>query len=153
MAATDTGTQQQSHPLDELLQALQKVVDRIPWSSDVQHLEVLAHLRQAEEDLKGDAIDQTSGPVIRPAPVLPPAAETAAIAAGAGVPVLDYDKLADAMVRAQTRQAAIADQQNAQAAEAVAANPGWTPPGSVTAPPVESVAAQAAATDPNAQPA
>lgn len=129
MSLTDTETET-GHPLDHLFRAVQAVVDRIPWHSEAQHAEVMDSLRQGEAALKGDAINDTAPPVVRPAAELPPGAASpaAAVAAGAGV---DYDKLAEAIVRAQAKQAA-ADAAKADQPEEEAAppDPGWTPPSS-----------------------
>src|SRR5579875_2770306 len=82
------------HSHDPLFRALVAMADRLPWHSDTQHAEVVGHLRAAEEAIKGDALAP-------PAPVQPkPVNPAAAVAAGAGA--IDYDKLAAAIVKAQT---------------------------------------------------
>ncbi|HLI23353.1 MAG TPA: hypothetical protein VKU91_00235 [Acidimicrobiales bacterium] len=76
------------------------MADRLPWHSDTQHAEVVGHLRAAEEAIKGDALAESPA-VVPPAPVQPkPVNPAAAVAAGAGA--IDYDKLAAAIVKAQT---------------------------------------------------
>lgn len=133
MSDTST-TEVQPHPLDSLHRLLTMVVDRLPWHSEVQYQQAMELARDSEAALKGDAID-TSPAVVPPAPVLPaPVSTLEAAAAAAGQP-LDYAKLAEQIVLAQKRLEETAATQAAQADAAVAANPGWEPPGSVTATP------------------
>lgn len=124
----------QTHPLDSLHKVLLAVVARIPWHSEAQQQEVTDLLRQSEVDLKGDAIDSHPA-VVPPSPPAGPAASPLAMVAG---PEFDYDKLAAAMLKAQKEQEEAASEQMAQAHEAVAANPGWTPPGAATGATAES---------------
>lgn len=131
-----------SHPLDHLFSALMEIVDRVPWHSEVQHLAVLAHLRDGEQALKADAPDAAA--VVRPAPVIPEASAVPAPASGGAI---DYDKLASAIVAAQKQQQDTAALQMAQAQEAVAATPGFETPG-VAAPDTEAHAGAAAVADP-----
>lgn len=144
MSETSTSTvEAQPHPLDSLHRLLTMVVDRLPWHSEVQYHQAMALARESEAALKGDQID-TSPAVVPPAPVLPAPVSALEAAAGAAGQPLDYAKLAEQIVLAQKRLEETAATQAAQAEAAVAAaDPGWTPPGSVTASPVGHAGADA----------
>ena len=135
---TDTATQTtdtQGHPLDSLHRALVEIVNRLPWPSEDKHQSVLGMVRDSEADLKGDEIDNSPA-VVPPAPVgASPASPVEVATGGAGI---DYGRLAAAIVAEQNRTA---QAQMDQAAAAVAADPSFVPPGSVTDPAAEGHAA------------
>ena len=149
-ATVDQPVETSAHPLDGLHRLLVELVNRMPWHSEDQHLAMMELARQSEAAIKGDSIDSVHPPVVPPAPFRPAPLnplEAAGVASGVA---LDYDKLASAMVKAQ---AAFAAAQAAQAAAAVEADPGFVPPGAVTAPAGEAHAAAAAVeADPAAAP-
>lgn len=116
-----------------LFLALHQIVDRVPWHSEVQHQDVMDLVRQAETDVRGDSIDAEAPAVVPPKPAVNEATDPGMIAANANQQ-LDYSKLADAIVAAQQVQ-------QAQAAAAVAAAPGFETPGAENVPPAESHAA------------
>jgi hypothetical protein len=147
----DEPVETSSHPLDSLHRLLVELVNRMPWHSEGQQLEMMQLARDSEAAIKGDSIEAEHPPVVPPAPYLPPPVNPLEAAGmSTGVP-LDYDKLAAAMVKAQAK---FADQQAKQAAAAIEADPSFEPPGAVTVPaPAEAhAAAEAVATDPNARP-
>lgn len=121
--SSDSTTDVGPHPLDSLHRLLVEIVARLPWHSEGQASAMLDLVRESETALKGDTTSES---------VVPAAAVVAAppVVAQGGQPI-DYDKLGAAIAKAQA----------AQASAAVEANPGWTPPGAVSAPPTETHAA------------
>jgi hypothetical protein len=115
------------HPTDHIHRLLTEIVARLPWHSEEQQNQMMALLRDSEGAAK-DGSDAML--VVPPASPMPEPTRPMGVQAGESI---DYDKLAAAIVAAQ----ATADQQRAQAAAAVSAEPGFVPPGAETVPPSE----------------
>ena len=131
---------------------LGEVVRRIPWSSEAEHLGITDLLRDAETEIRG--ADAKLITPARPVDALKPLAPVAASGE------LDYDKLAEAMLRAQARATGTplpqdgTPQAPSTVPGTVQAPAGWTPP---TSPDVVGLVPHAGAVavenDPNAAPA
>jgi hypothetical protein len=95
------------HAVDPIHRVLSAIIDRIPWHSEQQRSDVLDELRSSEVAMKGDDIERS------PAVVAPPThsvgivnpLDAALAAAGPQPAAIDYQKLAEAIVAAQSKAA------------------------------------------------
>lgn len=144
---------------EKLFQTLLELVRRAPWRSEAEERWVTELLSGAEAEARAGETTAEGDPfvaIIPPAPEIVPAPPGQTVS---GPEALDYDKLADALLRAQARAAGVPAPADAPPAapppappEAAQAPPGWLPPVAPDIPAAPVHAGAAAMADPSAVP-